>query len=485
MKEERYIKYFIDYINITILLWLGRGQDAKFVLNTHYNILFYAIYFLCNLGIVTVLYNIVNYQNLDVVIHIPVIGNLEYGNLLFVVSLIMGTIFFSALLYFLCLLKKENITIIGCLRKTFLLSCTFVPIYIVKNILKSFLPTLLYDILKIDLSHLYSYLDKDTCDIMITLLAIIIICGIFWIKKLIFINSITQPKLRKSSLYISICIVFVVNLLFLGSVYKYTESKYSDLDRNKYQMLENFICLSRNTTELLSNKNEKDMEDLQNKAVNNIENIKRNCENIRKNEFLDEDIRQLYWIINEYGDLYLYIYRNNSESLNNLPPEFSDLFKRIEKAHQEIERQNNILNSNKIDRAEFEKIRKMVQDSSEKVNEIKEIVKDITLFAHCQKIKINMTEIFLMIMNDDKNYKKTNYKDYIIKYQKLLNELRGSGRNIGNVEQKIFEAEVVDGLYTDRLTEKLIREMQDREKDIISNRLLDKFLLFHLIKLYP
>ena len=96
-----------------------------------------------------------------------------------------------------------------------------------------------------------------------------------------------------------------------------------------------------------------------------------------------------------------------------------------------------------------------------------------------------MTEIFLMIMNDDKSYKKNNYKDYIIKYQKLLDELRCSGKNIDNVEQKIFEAEVVDNLYTDRLTEKLIRKMQNRERDIISDNLFDKFLFVNLIKLYP
>lgn len=66
-----------------------------------------------------------------------------------------------------------------------------------------------------------------------------------------------------------------------------------------------------------------------------------------------------------------------------------------------------------------------------------------------------------------------------------MDELRCSGKNIDNVEQKIFEAEVVDNLYTDRLTEKLIRKMQNRERDIISDNLFDKFLFVNLIKLYP
>ena len=227
------------------------------------------------------------------------------------------------------------------------------------------------------------------------------------------------------------------------------------------------------------------MKELQNQAVTSIERIKINCENLRKNEFVDEDIRQLYWIINEYGDLYLYIYRNNSESLNKIPLRISDVVKRIEKTHQEMEYKINILNSNEMNSAEFAKITKIVQESSEQVNEIEDILKDITLFTNCQKIKNNMTEIFLMIMNDDKSYKKNNYKDYIIKYQKLLDELRCSGKNIDNVEQKIFEAEVVDNLYTDRLTEKLIRKMQNRERDIISDNLFDKFLFVNLIKLYP
>lgn len=107
MKDERYIKCFIDYISLTVLLLLGKGKEAKFVLNAHYNILFYTVYFLCNLVIVTVLYNIVNYQNFDVVVQLPLIGNFEYGNLLFVFSLIMGTIFFSSVLYFFCYLKKK------------------------------------------------------------------------------------------------------------------------------------------------------------------------------------------------------------------------------------------------------------------------------------------------------------------------------------------------------------------------------------------
>ena len=485
MKDERYIKCFIDYISLTVLLLLGKGKEAKFVLNAHYNILFYTVYFLCNLVIVTVLYNIVNYQNFDVVVQLPLIGNFEYGNLLFVFSLIMGTIFFSSVLYFFCYLKKENITIIGCLRKTFLLSCTFVPIYILKNVLKNFLPTLLHEIFGKDLSNICSYLDKEIFDIMVTSLAIIIICGIFWIKKLIFINDITHPNLRRSNLYISVVAMIVVNLLFIVSVYKYSEIKYSDLDRNEYEMLENFIYLSKNSVDLLSDKDGKDMKELQNQAVTSIERIKKNCENLRKNEFVDEDIRQLYWIINEYGDLYLYIYRNNSESLNKIPLRISDVVKRIEKTHQEMEYKINILNSNEMDSAEFAKITKIVQESSEQVNEIEDILKDITLFTNCQKIKNNMTEIFLMIMNDDKSYKKNNYKDYIIKYQKLLDELRCSGKNIDNVEQKIFEAEVVDNLYTDRLTEKLIRKMQNRERDIISDNLFDKFLFVNLIKLYP
>lgn len=279
--------------------------------------------------------------------------------------------------------------------------------------------------------------------------------------------------------------MIVVNLLFIVSVYKYSEIKYSDLDRNEYEMLENFIYLSKNSVDLLSDKDGKDMKELQNQAVTSIERIKINCENLRKNEFVDEDIRQLYWIINEYGDLYLYIYRNNSESLNKIPLRISDVVKRIEKTHQEMEYKINILNSNEMDSAEFAKITKIVQESSEQVNEIEDILKDITLFTNCQKIKNNMTEIFLMIMNDDKSYKKNNYKDYIIKYQKLLDELRCSGKNIDNVEQKIFEAEVVDNLYTDRLTEKLIRKMQNRERDIISDNLFDKFLFVNLIKLYP
>lgn len=200
--------------------------------------------------------------------------------------------------------------------------------------------------------------------------------------------------------------MIVVNLLFIVSVYKYSEIKYSDLDRNEYEMLENFIYLSKNSVDLLSDKDGKDMKELQNQAVTSIERIKINCENLRKNEFVDEDIRQLYWIINEYGDLYLYIYRNNSESLNKIPLRISDVVKRIEKTHQEMEYKINILNSNEMDSAEFAKITKIVQESSEQVNEIEDILKDITLFTNCQKIKNNMTEIFLMIMNDDKSYKK-------------------------------------------------------------------------------